>query len=554
MVIRLIEVKTLHLQSFIWPGIPEYAILSHTWERDWEVTFQEMTAITANPNHPAARKSGYKKILMACQAATNKGIKYVWVDTCCIDKTSSSELSEAINSMYQWYQNAKVCFAFLADLNPESGPYESTLPQCRWFTRGWCLQELIAPQHVEFFDVNWKYVGSKAEMACLISEITQIDAQVLIDNNLVSSVPVARRMSWAAKRESSLVEDTAYCLLGIFDVNMPMLYGEGPKAFMRLQQEIIKTSNDLSIFAFLCGPGNHSLDLPYGLQHSYCPLFATSPKDFFGCGDLVDTGADIHWNDAFALTNKGLYFRRAKLQVDILRGSYNMSLNCRTPEVQAVTMYLQKVGPGLFARYNDDCYADIVDEMDSNDSERYYAEIEEVYIITDVTSSTQLQLEQADEHAVRFWSRKYHLHRVLQAIQRAPSSDRWDAARLQFLTKGERLVGGYWKVFPRLLRRRDETEPHDQFTGTCYLVCGVERTPDPQAWVRLYSEEEWKTLEARLGIIRLPDIAPNPLNISHQSARFELSSSLTITATIKSKITQKKAHFILELNFNNEHK
>ncbi|KAF2092811.1 HET-domain-containing protein, partial [Rhizodiscina lignyota] len=293
--IRLINTETLCLTLFMGEAIPEYAILSHTWEHDGELSFQDMTAIHQNQERP-----GYAKVFNTCKRARTDGISYVWIDSCCIDKTSSSELSEAINSMYRWYQKACVCYAFLSDFDFESASPETAMPGCRWFTRGWCLQELLAPQNVHFFDVQWRYIGSKADLKVLISKITRIDEQVLVDNSVVGSIPVARRMSWASERKTTREEDIAYCLLGLFDVNMPLIYGEGPKAFLRLQEEIIRNSNDLSIFAFPGPPTSPSLSL------HFCDLLALSTSDFMGCGSLSHIGTDVHWNNAFALTNKGL--------------------------------------------------------------------------------------------------------------------------------------------------------------------------------------------------------------------------------------------------------
>ncbi|KAF2180990.1 HET-domain-containing protein, partial [Zopfia rhizophila CBS 207.26] len=284
MSIRLIDTFTLSLNSFL-GDIPPYAILSHTW-MDEEISFQDMLAIENDPHHPASEKSGYAKVVATCRQASRKGIGYAWVDTCCIDKTSSSELSEAVNSMYQWYWNAEVCFALLADL-ADTTALEIALPKCRWFTRGWCLQELIAPKAVEFYDSRWNCIGVKVDSTALLSSITHIDEQVLVERSQIEKIPVGRRMSWAAKRKTTQLEDIAYCLLGIFNVHMPMLYGEGSRAFMRLQEEIVKTSNDLSLFAFSGRPRHGSYWTPaYGVPEPYCDLFAGSPEDFAGCGSL----------------------------------------------------------------------------------------------------------------------------------------------------------------------------------------------------------------------------------------------------------------------------
>ncbi|KAK3364641.1 hypothetical protein B0T25DRAFT_599039 [Lasiosphaeria hispida] len=159
---------------------------------------------------------------------------------CCIDKASSAELSEAINSMFTWYKSAAVCIAYLSDL-PREPFYDvgKTLRQCRWFKRGWKLQELIAPRHMLFYNGSWSSLGNESSLAPYLSRTTRINALILQYAELLKSVSVGKRMSWAADRETTRVEDIAYCLFGIFGVNMPLLYGEGEKAFVRLQQELL---------------------------------------------------------------------------------------------------------------------------------------------------------------------------------------------------------------------------------------------------------------------------------------------------------------------------
>lgn len=201
----------------------------------------------------AKLKEGYQKILKTCHQAVADGLKYAWVDTCCIDKRSSSELSEAINSMYRYYSNAHVCYAFLSDLIPADAatPIDGRLQNCRWFTRGWTLQELIAPQSLIIYDSGWTAVASREDIAEALADITHIDEKVLVNREELWHTSVATRMSWASMRVTMREEDIAISLLGIFDINMPLLYGEGPKVFIRLQEEIIRTSNpsDHSVLA-----------------------------------------------------------------------------------------------------------------------------------------------------------------------------------------------------------------------------------------------------------------------------------------------------------------
>ena len=173
-----------------------------------------------------------------------------WIDTCCIDKSSSSELSEAINSMFRYYSDAEVCYAFLSDVNPDDVAY--SLPDkfkaSRWFTRGWTLQELIAPGVVEFYNSKWESIGSREKLLDLVVDITGISESYFATGDL-TKFSAAEKLSWAAERTTTRTEDVAYSLLGLLDINMPLLYGEGTRAFLRLQEEILRQYADDSIFA-----------------------------------------------------------------------------------------------------------------------------------------------------------------------------------------------------------------------------------------------------------------------------------------------------------------
>lgn len=186
------------------------------------------------------------------RAAREQGFGWIWNDTCCIDTRSSAELEEAINSMYRWYAEAAMCLAYLQDV-PDDCPIEdasSAFRKSRWFKRGWTLQELLAPHCLVFLSANWKHLGTKFGLADLLQDITGIDAEVLTFRRALQHVSVARRMSWASKRETSRTEDQAYSLLGIFDVSMATIYGEGEYAFRRLQVKIMKRTADHTLFAW----------------------------------------------------------------------------------------------------------------------------------------------------------------------------------------------------------------------------------------------------------------------------------------------------------------
>jgi hypothetical protein len=251
----LINTETYKLEEFLSEkDRPKYSILSHRWRDGEEITLQDMLSMGVNQ-----RKNGIAKIIRCCDLARSQRIPYAWVDTCCINKESSAELTEAINSMFRWYAEAEVCYAFLSDAKAWD---LQSFGNSNWFTRGWTLQELVAPSKVVFYDEAWNPIGTKVDLGRAISTITGIDLDLLEGARLLEHFSVAERMSWAANRQTTRPEDRAYSLLGIFDVNMPLLYGEGgERAFLRLQEEIIKYSYDHSIFAWPMSAeqGNHSL-------------------------------------------------------------------------------------------------------------------------------------------------------------------------------------------------------------------------------------------------------------------------------------------------------
>jgi hypothetical protein len=237
------------------------------------------------------------------------------ITSCCIDQRSSAELSEAINAMFRWYKNADVCYVYLSDAEwcIDKEIMNETLGKCRWFTRGWTLQELIAPRNIEFYSRDWQKIATKDECCKQLSLITGIDKNILRGSNL-ANVSIARRMSWASRRETTRQEDIAYCLLGIFDVNIPLIYGEGLKAFQRLQETIMNTTYDQSLFAWGSlpdPPSDPPSDPPFGLidreqelgfkpihwkslqqRKSLLGLFAEHPRDFQDSSEIspVDHG------------------------------------------------------------------------------------------------------------------------------------------------------------------------------------------------------------------------------------------------------------------------
>jgi hypothetical protein len=373
---RLINNASLALEFFMGTP-PAYAILSHTWE-DEEVTFEDFT--DADPEVRTSKK-GFGKIAMTCELARRVGLTHSWVDTCCIDKRSSAELTEAINSMFQWYTDAAICFAWLADLAPEAeaeadseaenaaalsrlslaqqhdphppAQHARTIPgleQCRWFTRGWTLQELIAPRIVEFYDRDWHFRGTKADLGAQLTRITNVSQEVLRNPARMHRLSVAARMAWAAGRVTTRAEDMAYCLLGIFDVNMPMLYGEGDRAFLRLQEAIASQTNDLSLFAWTAEDSTGKSQQ----QQTHRGVFASSPAEFRGAAS-IQLLSSTAYNPEFIITNKGL-----RMNASIFAGedttAYFFGLNCahvdRTDPAseEQLGIWIQQHGGGVYTR------------------------------------------------------------------------------------------------------------------------------------------------------------------------------------------------------------
>jgi hypothetical protein len=282
---------------------PPYAILSHTWTQpsDAEVEYKDLIA-----DRSVARfKPGYQKIEKCCERAIKDGLNHAWIDTCCIDKSSSAELSEAINSMFQWYESAEVCYAYLQDVSASEDHHalKSSFRLSRWFTRGWTLQELIAPRTLKFFDNDWTYIGNKLDMASLVEEITNVDEAILRDSGNLSKASVAQKISWASSRKTTRVEDKAYSLIGLFGVSLPTIYGEGSRAFIRLQEEIMRVSTDQTIFAW---QGNNEGS---GMLATSPEMFSESagyvPMTYSRFADRFGIEATIQKPD-FAMTNFGL--------------------------------------------------------------------------------------------------------------------------------------------------------------------------------------------------------------------------------------------------------
>lgn len=393
---RLINATKLRMEEFIGDQIPPYFILSHRWG-EGEITYKDFIEGRRQAS------AGHKKVISFCNfvlrhfgqsashAAPGSDCQqqdlYVWIDTCCIDKSSSAELTEDINSMYNYYQRSIVCFVYLVgiDLNkktkavasasadrahahagsPDSKGVlwttESKQPfRPEWFSRGWTLQELLAPDFVVFLDREWRVIGRKKSdtgprprkikhgaklfdyapnLNAEISKITGIPEQYLLDREEIRSATIAEKMSWAANRKTTRREDRAYSLLGLFDVNMPLLYGEGPRAFVRLQKELIATRTDQSIFAWWLPKQNLEKNIWPGGAYCTTAILAPDPACFQYSG-TVSRAKNAPSTKPYAITNAGLelHAKVRRLNINVPepdlpnmpspRAVYSTKLNC----------------------------------------------------------------------------------------------------------------------------------------------------------------------------------------------------------------------------------
>lgn len=303
---RLLDTTTFELSSNSLSVFKQegYAIFSHRWSVS-EITFKELgghiDTLRAAGTTPL-KSPQQEKIRGACQIARAKGIRWMWIDTCCLDKSSTAEISEFLNSMFQWYRDAKLCITYLSDVvrkgdGREDFSDEGGRPSV-WFSRGWALQELLAPRHLEFFDKNWDPIGDRAELAEQIEKTTNIQSKYLkgeTEGEDPRAACIAMKFSWIANRQTERDEDMAYSILGLCGVTMGPQYGEGWGAFMRLQKELLSISGDESLFAWKMAEADAGLKLlsrVYSQQQedwreNEWGLLAPRPEFFKECGQMT---------------------------------------------------------------------------------------------------------------------------------------------------------------------------------------------------------------------------------------------------------------------------
>ncbi|KAF9473423.1 hypothetical protein BDN70DRAFT_843490 [Pholiota conissans] len=275
-------------------SLTKYAILSHTWARSisGEVSYNGWRNGSLDLTQP-----GFKKLVQFCRAALeNHGLSLGWMDTVCIDKSSSSELDESIRSMFKWYQNSSICITYLAETESFSDMVKDS-----WFTRGWTLQELLAPTFIKFYNRAWNQLTTSKNdkwdnsIQAQIELATSITKTELLTIHL-AGVSFSRKMQWAARRRVTRTEDVAYSLMGLFDISMSIAYGEGgQRAFVRLIKEILSTSKYRTLDIFNWG-GEYASDLS--------SLLPSSPKAYLERDERLDISPILM--EPLTLTHMGL--------------------------------------------------------------------------------------------------------------------------------------------------------------------------------------------------------------------------------------------------------
>ncbi|KIJ66020.1 hypothetical protein HYDPIDRAFT_27222 [Hydnomerulius pinastri MD-312] len=280
----------------------KYAIFSHRWLPDGEPTFQQISQLDKVP----LKGPGFDKLEHFCREAEKLGLVLAWSDTCCIDKTNNTELSEAIRSMYRWYKHAQICIVHLAgsttvdDFGSEP-----------WFTRGWTLQELLATSQIKFFGKHWIALSDcpndrdDSDLRDAISRVTRIPSyDLLYDSTPMNGGRIWEVMSWASGRHTTRTEDTAYCLMGMLGIYMTVDYGEGERAFSRLMEMVMQTcSSQWAVFTWI------------GQPSTFHSTIASSPDCYppYDSKLMYDSGGV----SGFTLTNNRLEIKMPLIPVEL---------------------------------------------------------------------------------------------------------------------------------------------------------------------------------------------------------------------------------------------
>lgn len=526
---RLLDVGTF--EFFERTNNEPYAILSHTWdEKEFTysdmIRFQEKVATWSSHDRKSSMnhssQPGAAKVRRACRSAETQGFRYIWIDTCCINKENPSELSRAIRSMFRWYERAAVCLVHLSDVGftlPGDVSFKDTsrwpnkgLP--KWFTRGWTYQELLAPKDVSFYNAEWVFIGSKRSLWSQINEATKIPKEALLKDRSLKQYSAAQKLSWAAGRQTKEEEDIAYSLIGIFDVTLQLDYGEGgEKAFHRLQRAILAETDDMSIFAWSMPPSRLSLQslAPYDISEDE-NLFAPCTAVFAPCGQtesIVDSGN----RTIVAAANKLHVAGTARLRFVHLPKSYNRSrryfrepADWRNLETHKTTRYVMFVGSTTL---NDELYS--VGLCMTKVSERMFKRDFEAPVVY-MKSAAAIFVELEEYYIAIRGPYPRFSHDVLSlrnkdsvAIVDAWPPDRWDHSRGVLFEPPSKLhiswahivVSIEKQIFPLIVLCDHRSQAH----LLCTLICP---TANPQILSALrraqpsrrVEEQTWEELEA----------------------------------------------------------
>jgi Heterokaryon incompatibility protein (HET) len=531
---RLLEIDDQGGFSLAGPinkDVLEYAILSHTWGADGEeVTYEDMM------NGTSEGKPGYNKIKFCVEQAYRDGLRYSWVDTCCIDKRSSAELSEAINSMFRWYQKATRCYVFLDDVPAEvylTGDLSSFV-NSKWFTRGWTLQELIAPASVSFHARDWTFIGTKANLCNIICQITRIP-QLILEGKDVRRASNAKRMSWASNRQTTRAEDMAYCLLGIFDVHMPLLYGEGGnKAFIRLQEEILKKSLDQSLFAW-----GLRYDDPECIPLKQVGALAESPAAFRYASNVIPY--HLSGVTPYSMTNKGL---RLELPLLSTKGNHVYAvLRCHREGniAHELALPLVSLGSNQYARLGSDILQRVADLALYGESD-----LNKVIYIDQYPRHMQgqngVESETYYDQEYKFWIKKLPREKkyLYQLIDVHPH-DFWDRDNNTF-GRTDQYVRDKWKVM--LLFKTRDTVPPRAFVVTV----GFDRSFDRRDLISWCAAQKLSPLESLSDTLTNLKPAPAVATTSHEIPYGDLGNLRLRVKVFRERLIGENVHTI-DINF-----
>jgi hypothetical protein len=340
---------------------------------EWLDSVQEGQDPFVGHEHDKKFRRSIEKIKNACHIARADKLKWLWIDTCCINKSSDAEAAESIRSTYRWYRTAKICYAYLYDVDSTAGgtrklqasttlrhgeDQRSDSPDAIWFERGWTLQELLAPKAVRFYDFDWREIGTKADVARDIAAAAGINARYLGDDRAFRKASIATKMSWLANRRTTRCEDIAYSTLGIFGVSdFSPLYGEGMNAFLRLQKALVPRQDE-SLYAWTMPASEKRLCT--GWATNEWGLLAPWPACFKGSAGIdVDGKFSERASGGFNVLGPGVSVRvpsKGMGQFSNLHTNRTLTLNCWTSNMNAVQLKIKRASTNSQSWRRQECH------------------------------------------------------------------------------------------------------------------------------------------------------------------------------------------------------